>query len=209
LEQEGKKKVALKVGSFSIKQLRLEKLYNIYFGMSPREQTFALIGAAIVLVLVVVLPVVVASSRISRLENDMAQGKRQFRDVIRAIESFNERKAELSKLQQTLAGGFDSSLSTTIESIAEKNNMKDQIDSLKAKSASPSDLFEESSVDVRLKRVELKPLIDFLYAIENDPEKMLRVKTLSIKPRFDEKKQLDITLTVSTYRFLEGAAEGL
>lgn len=200
--------MAFKMGSFNLKQLKLEKIYNAYFGMSPREQTFALVGAAVVLILVVVLPVVVASSKISRLEKDVAQGKRQFRDVMRAIESYNGRKAELSRLQQSLAGGYDSSLSTTIESLAERNEMKDQIDSLKAKATAPSDLFEESAVDVRLRRVELKSLVDFLYAIESDPEKMLRIKALNIKPRYDNKKQLNVSLTVSTYRFLEGVVEG-
>lgn len=201
--------MALRLGSINLKQLKLENVYNVYFGMSPREQTFALIGAAVVIVLVVVLPVFVASSRISRLEKDLDQGRRQFRDVVRAIDSYNETRTELARLQQTLAGGFDSSISTTIESIAEKNNMKDQIDSLKAKATAPSDLFEESAVDVRLRRVELKPLIDFLYAIENDPDKMLRIKTLNLKPRYDNKKQLDVTFTVSTYRFLEGVGETL
>lgn len=198
-----------RLSSFNIKDLRLDRIYNAYFGMSPREQTFALVGAIVVVVLVVVLPVFVASSRISRLERDLAQGRRQFRDVMRTIDAYNGRRAELAGLQQMLAGGYDSSISTTIESIAEKNGLKDQIDSLKAKATAPSDLFEESAVDVRLKRVELKPLVDFLYAIENDPEKMLRIKTLNMKPRFDSKKLIDVSFTVSTYRFLEGVGEGL
>ncbi len=197
-----------RLSSLNIKEIKLERIYNAYFGMSPREQTFALVGAIIVVVLVVVLPVFVASNRISRLERDLVQGRRQFRDVMRTIDSYNEHRAELAGLQQTLAGGYDSSISTTIESIAEKNNMKDQIDSLKAKATAPSDLFEESAVDVRIRRVELKPLIDFLYAIENDPEKMLRIKTLNMKPRFDSKKLMDVSFTVSTYRFLEGVGEG-
>lgn len=198
-----------RLSSLNIKDLKLDRIYNAYFGMSPREQTFALVGAIVVIVLVVVLPVFVASNRISRLEKDLEQGRRQFRDVMRTIDSYNGRRAELAGLQQMLAGGYDSSISTTIESIAEKNGLKEQIDSLKAKATAPSDLFEESAVDVRLKRVELKPLIDFLYAIENDPEKMLRIKTLNIKPRFDSKKLMDVSFTVSTYRFLEGVGEGL
>ena len=197
------------LSSLNIKDLKLERIYNAYFGMSPREQTFALVGAIIVVVLVVILPVYVASNRISRLEQDLVQGRRQFRDVMRTIDAYNGHRVELAGLQQTLAGGYDSSISTTIESIAEKNNMKDQIDSLKAKATAPSDLFEESAVDVRIRRVELKPLIDFLYAIENDPEKMLRIKTLNMKPRFDSKKLVDVSFTVSTYRFLEGVGEGL
>lgn len=201
--------MALRLGSINIRQLKLESLYNAYFGMTPKEQTAALGIAAVVLVLLVVLPVVIASSRIGRLEKELDQGKKQFREVVRAIDSYEQRKVELTGMQQALAGGFDASLSTTMETIAEKNGMKDSIDSLKAKAVAPSDLFEEASVDVRLKKVMLQPLIDFLYAIENDPDKMLHIKSLGIKPRFDNKQELDVTLTVSSYRLLEGAAEGL
>lgn len=201
--------MALRLGSINIRQFKLESLYNAYFGMSPKEQTIALGVSAVVLVLLVVLPVVIASSRIGRLEKELEQGQKQFKEVVRTIESYQQRKAELSGMQQALAGGFDAQLSTTIESIADKNGMKELIDSLKAKSTAPSDLFEEASVDVRLKKVTLQPLIDFLYAIEHDPEKMLHIKNLGIKPRFDNKQELDVTLTVSSYKLLEGAGEGL
>lgn len=201
--------MALRLGSINIRQLKLESISNAYFGMTPKEQTAALGVAAVVLVLLVVLPVVIASSRIGKLEKELDQGKKQFREVVRAIDSYEQRKVELAGMQQALAGGFDASLSTTMETIAEKNGMKDSIDSLKAKAVAPSDLFEESSVDVRLKKVMLQPLIDFLYAIEHDPDKMLHIKSLGIKPRFDNKQELDVTLTVSSYKLLEGAAEGL
>ena len=200
--------MALKVGGLNLQKLKLENLYNVYFGMTPKEQTMALVVAAAVVVLIIVLPVWAASSRIAKLEQDVGQSKRQFRDVVRAIESYNRRKAELTGLQQSMASGFDASPSTTIEAIADKNGMKEQIDSLKARAAAPSEIFEESSVDIRLKRVKLQPLIDFLTAVENDPEKMLRIKALDVKPRFDNKQDLDVSLTVSTYRLLEGALEG-
>ncbi|MFA4875540.1 MAG: hypothetical protein WC690_09410, partial [bacterium] len=83
-----------------MKQLSIESLYNAYFGMSPREQTAALGAAAIALILIVVLPVWIASSRIGKLEQEVGQGKRQFKDVVRTIESYNARKAELEGLQK-------------------------------------------------------------------------------------------------------------
>jgi len=198
-----------KLGSLNLKELKLEGIYRAYFAMGPREQTFALAGAVVALILVVVLPVVVASSRITKLEREVAQGKKQFREVMRSIDSYNAKKTQLASLQQALAGGFDTSLSTTIESLADKRGMKDKIDSLKAKTVPPSDIFEEQAVDVNLKRVELDPLMNFLFDVENDPEKVLRIKTLSIKPRYDNKKELDAAMTISTYRLLEGATEGL
>ncbi|MBN1282442.1 MAG: hypothetical protein JXA24_01545 [Proteobacteria bacterium] len=199
----------LKLGSIDLKQLKIESVYRAYFAMGPREQTFALVGAVLALLLVIVLPVTVASSRIGRIEREVEQGKKQFREVMRSIDSYNAKRASLSGLQQALSGGFDTSLSTTIESLAEKHGMKEKIDSLKAKSTPPSDVFEEQAVDVSIKRVSLEPLINFIFDIENDPDKVLRLKTLSMKPRYDNKQEMDASMTVSTYRLLEGATEGL
>jgi len=201
--------VAFKLGNIDFKHLKLESVYNAYFGMSPREQSFALAGAVIAVVLIVVLPVYVASSRIGRLEKEVVEGKRQFRDVVCSIDSYNAKRSELTGLQQALAGGFDASISSTIEAIADRNGLKEQIDSLKAKSVAPSDIYEESAVDVRLRRVRLEPLINFLYDLQNEPDKVLSVKGLVIKPRFDSKGEMDVSFSVSTYRLLEGAAEGI
>lgn len=198
--------MAIRLGSLRIKQLSLENLYNAYFGMSPREQTAALVAAAIVIVLVVVLPIWGASSRIGRLEQDFAQGKKQFRDVIKAVDSYNARRAELEGLQKMMSSGFDAAPLTTITSIASRDNITDIEQS--PKNTAPSDIIEESAVDVRIKRIRLDPLIKFLYAIENDPEKLLRIKTLKIETRFDNKQDLQTNFTVSTFKLIEGAQEG-
>ncbi|MFH0800579.1 MAG: hypothetical protein V2A66_10440 [Pseudomonadota bacterium] len=200
--------MALKVGNLSLERLRIANLYSAYFGMTPREQTIALVAAVAVLLLIIVLPVAVASGRIGKLESDVSDGKKQFREIMRAIESYDQKKARLAQTQQMLAGGFDPTLSSTIESIAESNGMKDKIDSLKEKPSAPSETFDESSVDVRLKKLSLQQAVDFLYAIEHQPDKVLRLKQLSIKTRYDNKQDLDVSFTVSTFKLLEGAAEG-
>lgn len=200
--------MSLKFGNLNFKNFKLLNLYSMYFGLSPREQTIALVVAAAVLILIVVLPVTVASGRISRLEAELLEGKKQFKNIMRAIETYDQKKAQLNQMQQLLNTGFDSSLSTTIESMAENSGIKEQIDSLKEKAAAPSETFDESSVDVKLKKVSLEPLINFLYGVEHNSEKVLRLKQLSIKPRFDNKQELDASFTISTYKLLEGAGGG-
>ena len=54
--------------SRSLNRLNLEALYNTFLGLTPREQTFALIGAGVALLIVVGLPVSLASSKLSSLE---------------------------------------------------------------------------------------------------------------------------------------------
>lgn len=198
----------LKFGNLSLDRLKVSNLYSAYFGMNPREQTIALIAAGVVLILIIVMPVVVASGRIGKLENDVADGKRQIKDIMRTLESYEQKKTMLAETQQTLSGGFDSSLSSTIETMAESSGIKDKIDTLKEKPASQSDILDENSVDVKLKKVSLEELAKFLFAIEHEPQKVLRLKQLSVKTRFDNKQDLDATFTVSTYKLLEGAGEG-
>ncbi len=199
--------MALKVGNFSLDRLKISNLYSMYFGMSPREQTIALATAAATLLLVIILPIVMAGSRISKLERDVAQGRLQFKEIMHAIESYGEQKAKLVQMQQKLSGGYDSTLSSTVESIAEGVGIKDRIDELKPKQAEPSEIFDESSVSVRLKKLSLQQAIDFLFAIEHHSEKSLRIRQLSLKPRFDNKQEMDVSLTVSTFKLLEGAQE--
>lgn len=198
----------LKLGNFNLERFKLGNIYSTYFSMTPREQTIALVAAAFVLVLIIVLPVGIASSRISRLENEAADGGRQLKDVMRAIESYDKKKAQMNELSQMLSGGYDSSISTTLETIADSTGIKERIDSLKEKAATPSEFLDETSVDVRMKKITVQQLVDFLYAIEHQSDKMLRIKQLTVKPRFDNKQELDVTFTVSTYRLLEGATEG-
>jgi len=200
--------MALKVGSIRIERFKLQNLYNVYLGMTPREQTVSLIAACAILLLIIVLPVSVGSSKISKLQKSIEDSNAQLKSVTREIDELNKAKAELAQVETTLAGGFDASISTTLESLAGKAAIKDRIDSLKEKPAAPSDLFDEASVDVRLRKVSLSQLVDYLYSIEQNPERLLKLKRLEVKPRFDNKKEFDVSFQVSTYRLLEaGGAE--
>lgn len=201
--------MALRIGRFSVERLKLDALYNIYLGMNSKEQTVAMVVAGIVVLLVIILPVTLASSRIGKLEESAGRGREQIREVMRSIEVYDGRRAQLRQLQELIGGGFDSSLSTTLETLAEKNGIKENIDSLKEKAVAPSEIFDEASVDVRIKRISLEKLIEYLQEIENNNNSLLRLKKLSIKKRFDNQQELDVTFTVSTYRLLEGAEEGV
>lgn len=200
--------MVLKIGGVSFDRLKIQNLYNAYLGMTPREQTMALVAAAVVLVLVVVLPVMVATGKIKKLERSIGEGNDQIRTIAREIDDLNLERARLNDVETSLAGGFDASISTTLETLAGKAGIKDRIDSLKEKPAAPSDLFDEASVDVRLKKVTLNEVIDYLYSIEQNPERLLRLKRLELKPRYDNKKEFDVSFQVSTYRLLETAGGG-
>ncbi len=200
--------MALKLGNIDLSQLKLANLYNTYLGMTSRDQTVALIVVGIILVLVVALPVTVASGKIDRLKQDLAKSSTQLKDLERAIGRYQDAQTELRAKEQQLSGGFDSAVATTLEGLASKAGIADRIDSLKEKPSATSDIVDEVAVDVRIKKVSLSELVSYLQSIEQDPDKLLRLSMLDIKPRYDNKKELDVSFAVSTYRLLETTGGG-
>ncbi|PIU57594.1 MAG: hypothetical protein COS89_04150 [Deltaproteobacteria bacterium CG07_land_8_20_14_0_80_38_7] len=193
----------LKLGSVNLDRLKLQNLYNVYLGMTTREQTIALIAAAIIALLIIILPVMAASSRISKLERDVDTASTKISDIMYEINQLNEVKAKLTNVESELEGGFDASISTTLETLANKSGISDRIDSLKEKPVASSDLFDEASVDVRLKKISLQEMINYLFSIEHNSDKLLRLKRLEITPRYDNPNEFNVSFQVSTYRLQE------
>lgn len=197
--------MALKRGGLD--QLRPENIYNVFLGLQPREQTMALVGAVAMVVLLIVIPITLANSRLGKLQKTIDQGRTQMGDIVRAIEDYNQKKSELSAIEGRLRSGFDASLSSSIESLASQAGLKENVDSLKERPSVPSDLYNEVAIEVRLSKLTLKQLTDFLYQIEHSPTRVLKVDKLRIKPRFDNKQQLDASFDVLTYQLQEEKKE--
>ena len=186
-------------------RFNVQTLYNTFLGLQPREQIIAIIVVGFVLLLVVVMPISLASGKISKLEKTLQTSKEQINDVVREIADYNREKSQLTSVETLLKAGFDTSISTTIENFASQSGIKENVDSLKERPITPSDIFDEASVDVRMSKISLDQLVEFLYKIESERTRILRIKQLQIKPRFDNRKLLDVSFQVATYKL---SAEG-
>ena len=182
----------------------LDSLYNTFVGLTPREQMMALGVSAFLLLLVVGLPISLMSGKLSGLEKRIDQSRETQKQVLRDIEYFQKLQADMKTVEDRFSRGFDSTITTTMETLAGQAGIREQIDSLKERPPNPSDLFDENSVDVRLRKVTLPQLVDYLFKIEHHPQLLLRVKQIQIKPRYDNKQLLDVSFQVSTFRLQQG-----
>ena len=185
---------------FNFDRLRFDQLYATFMGMSSKEQSIALASVIGGVLLLIFLPVTIASGTLHSLEKQIATNEEELQKIVREVDQYNRVQAELKGLEETLSRGFDSTIATTLETLAERSGIKKHLDSLKEKPTQPSETFVQSAVDVRMKQVSLTELIDFLQAIENNPEKMLKLDQLEVKPRFSNKQEFDASFTVSTYK---------
>lgn len=190
----------IKFGNFDFERLNPSNLYNTYLGMTGREQTFALIGIGIALFLIVVLPVSMATAKLSGLRSEAVDGREQISTLAAEIEKYNQIQSEYESLKSRMTSPSEVSLPSILESVAQKEGIKDSIDSIKNLSGSASGALQEVSADVRLRKVSLSVLINYLHAIENYEGAKLRLSQLEIRPRYDNVKELNVTFVVSTYQ---------
>ena len=186
------------------RRLNFEALYNTFLGLQPREQMVALIGTGVAVLIILGLPLSLASSKLGSLETQITQGRDKERQIVRELERYQQLQQQLKGAESQISKGFDSTITTTMETLADKSGIKDRIENIKERGSTPSELFDEVSVDVRITRVTVPQLIDYLYNIEHHPQLFLKVKQIQIKRRFDNKQLFDVSFQASTYR-LQGA----
>ena len=187
------------------KRFNVETLYNTFLGLNPREQMFALIGAGVAVLLLIGLPLSLASAKLGSLEEQIQEGNEKRLEIARRLEQYQQLRKKLDLLESQLEQGFDATVSTTLTSLAGQAGLGDRIQNIRERGATPSELFDEISVEVTLTKVTLPQLTDYLYKIEKDPKRVLRITEMRFKRRFDNRRLFDVQFQVSTYRLQQVA----
>lgn len=121
--------------------------------------------------------------KLSRLRTQYMEAHRQLEDI----------KAKLDQMER----GF--SVLSFIEDLANKENIREKIGSVKPKKIPLNDTYDENIVELNIDNVSLQELVDFIYQVENSGQ-LLKVKRLRIKTRYDNRDLLNVTLQVTTYK---------
>ena len=131
-----------------LERINVNAVYNYFLGLPPQQQTMSLIGAVVGLVIIILLPISLASGKIGRMESSFNKSKQEMGNIVYEIDDYNQMKSKLASFEDSLKTGYDSTLATTIENLAEKSGMQDNIDSIKERPIVSTELFDESIVAV-------------------------------------------------------------
>jgi hypothetical protein len=105
------------------------------------------------------------------------------------------KKTALDTLSQRAAESGESPVSA-IEEIAKRTGIKERVASVKPLEERPSPGYIDKPAEVRLEAVDLNQLVNFLYHAESGG-KLMVVRELSMKSRFEDPDLLDVTMEVS------------
>lgn len=197
-----------KSGKYSWKErLNIEELYNTFIGFAPREQILVGVGVGVGLLLLILVPFACGSSRLSKLESQIQSHEKNVSKVVDKITELQQAQGKMKAVEARIRPKSQVQLTTKLEALATQSGIGQNIDSLKEMPGTPGEDFEEMVVAVRLSRLSLSQLIEFLYGIESQNDLSLQVRRLQLKPRYDNRQQFDANFEISTYVSTAPAAE--
>jgi general secretion pathway protein M len=109
------------------------------------------------------------------------------------------RSEKIKRLTERRAPGF--SLFSYLEKQADQAAVKTNIRSINPFKSSSTGVYEETAVEMKLDKVTMKQLVDFLYLVES-PEDMVRIRKASIYKMKESPEYLSVLIQVFTYQAL-------
>jgi type II secretory pathway component PulM len=171
-----------------------------FFSKLSARERWLVLGAAVfvgsaLLFAIIVNPIMDKRQRYIRMAQDKRQDVAQFRELASEYSSLQASLAEMKR--KVASDSSDMSLLAVMESSARKLGLADRIASMKPFTSELESGMVQSSVEMRVEKVDLKGLVQFIEAIETGPNMAVTTR-LRIKTRFDDSALLDTTLLVTT-----------
>ncbi|MBI4412493.1 MAG: type II secretion system protein M [Deltaproteobacteria bacterium] len=186
-------------------RINFEDLYNAFLGLEQRQQTFIVIGGVVLAILLIILPISCATSRLGKLGEDYEKSREGMSSFMSKIHDYQASKKQLAEVQKQLSAGGGQSLTTVLEALANEEGIGGNIEKLKPVNMGTSDYFDETGVDATISKVTLDQIVGYLSRIETHPDIPMKVKKMQIKPRYGGRSQLTLTFQVSTMQIKKEA----
>jgi len=167
--------------------------------LTSRERMMVLLGGLFVLSAfiygLVLAPAVEKKDRWINLAERKKQELSRFEELSARYRSLQGAIAFMERELGSRKGGF--SLLAQLEADARQLGLQDNIASMKPFRNQMDSGIDESSVEIRLEKVDLGGFVKFLQKVEGE-KGLVQTRRLRIKSRFDDPQLLDINILVST-----------
>jgi len=121
------------------------------------------------------------------------------KEIVRLRSEYESYKRGADGIQRYLKGRIKSfTLFSFLEQTAGKARVKNHIKYMKPSASRTNGRFKESMVEMKLDKINLKQLVDYLYLIES-PKNVVSIKRISIKDNKGAAGYLDAVMQVVTF----------
>ena len=168
--------------------------------LNQRERLFvAVAGVALALVLLYLAVLVPYRNALTRLDNQIEGRGRQLQEVQTLRAEYLALQQETTQIERLLENRRDFSVLSFLENLVESTAGRENLLSMRPQSPLTRNQFILESVEIKLEKLDLRQVLEMLWSIEKSTSPM-QVSALYLKQRFDNRAQLDATMTVTTLR---------
>ena len=177
---------------------------NFWQSLQPRERLF-LGGAGAMLVLFLIFKIAIDPlfKHSADLDRQIVTARRQLAELRTMQQEYQRQKTVVDSINSQLKRQQNFAIFSRLEEFAGQTGIRNKILYMKPTVSTPSEVYNEESVEIKMEGVTLEQLVRYLHQIENSPQ-LLKIKRLEIKPRFDNRQILTATFRVSAFTLKEG-----
>ncbi|MBW2147379.1 MAG: type II secretion system protein M [Deltaproteobacteria bacterium] len=128
---------------------------------------------------------------IERKEKELAEMRALQAEYLQMV----EQSANVEKAIKQRGRGF--TLFSFLESLAQQTEVKKNIKYMKPSTTQLNEQYNESSVEIKLEKINLEQLIRYIYRVEY-AGRLLQIKRMHVRPQYKNPSLLDVTLLVYT-----------
>jgi hypothetical protein len=184
----------------SIRKFDVETLYNTFVGLPPQQQTMALAGGVVTLLLIFILPISIASSQLGGMEEDLQRMQERIDMIVDDIERYASMQGTMKTLERKFKGQTAESLLTVIQRIAKEVDVEAQRPAERGRDS--LEYYDEEKASFHVKNVSLEQVVQLIHKIESSKQRIMRVKEMTIYPVYGNRSQLNAEFKeVAAYRF--------
>lgn len=171
---------------------------------SERDVRAMRIGAAGICLIILYIIFHTITSGTGRLEKQVRQLETELGRIENLRTEYEGSKKRMTELSSKIKEEREPLISVVEKILLDENidRKNFSIKDVNLRTSDSGDFYEEKSIDVELKDLSLKDLIDILYKIQNT-KSFLKVSNLNISTKFNKSDSMTVKLRVSTFEFRE------
>ena len=176
-------------------------MIKAYFANLDTRQRYLIIFCAVALVIALVLAFAVFPMWDARakIKKTTSSGLKKLEELVKIDADLTAQEAQISRIKQTLASRrADFTLFSYLEKKAVAVNVRGRIKQMSSVPGVKSPSFEETLIDLRLEKITIRQLTDFLYQVES-PAEMIRIKRITIDKMKESPEYISAQLLIASY----------
>lgn len=171
--------------------------------LNHRERLLLAVGGVTVLIILLCFGILAPYfDSLERIDAQIGTRHRQLKEMQQLQTDYRQYLSQRMRGEQQVADNRDFSLLSFLETTAAQFAGRDNLIAMRPQPAMVQNGYKEEIVELKLEKLSLTRLVRLLHAMESNGAPV-RIRSLRIKSRFDDRNLLDVTATIGSPRRVE------